>query len=525
GTIYTWSPSTGLNTTTGTTVTAIPASNTTYTVTGINGGCNSTATAAITVGSLTVGASAVSPTICSGGSTIINGTGATNYTWSPGTGLNATTGASVTATPTLTTTYTLTGTSGASCTDSTMITITVAAIPTVTVSASSTSICSGASTILNAGGATNYTWSPASSLSPSTGSPVTATPAASTTYTVYGTTAGGCSDSAVISITVNTTPTVTISSSSSDSICNGQSITLTATSGSGNYVWSNGATTSSITVSPGGATLYSVVAGSGACIDSAKQSVFVYPPFAVTMKSDSVCVGGQAIINVNATGGKPGYTYTWGSGLGTGPGPKAVIVTSVSPYYVCTVSDGCGDIISDSSRVYTYPTPRASFVPSPDTVEAGQFIGFVNSSTGATTSYWTFGDGGTDTSKQPYYLYNTNPGAYVVTLTASNGGCKDSVSDTVFVIQTIYIPNVFTPNGDGINDVFHVTIGGMKTYSIEIFNRWGEKVFIADSPEIDWDGMSMGGVAESDGTYYYIIKATDYIGKVYNFKGAVQLIR
>jgi gliding motility-associated-like protein len=525
GTTYTWSPGTGLNTTTGTTVTAIPASNTTYTVTGINGGCNSTATAAITVGSLVVGASAVSPTVCSGGSTIINAIGATNYTWSPGTGLNATTGASVTATPTVTTTYTLTGTSGASCTDSTMVTITVAAIPTVTVSASSNSVCSGTSVILTAGGATTYTWAPAASLSTSTGSPITVTPAASTTYTVYGTTAGGCSDSAVTSITVNTTPTVTISSSGNDSICNGQSITLSATSGAGNYVWSNGATTSSITVSPGSSTIYSVVAGSGACIDSAKQLVFVYPPFAVTMKSDSVCVGGQAIVNVTATGGKPGYVYTWGSGLGTGPGPKAVIISSVSPYYVCTVSDGCGDVISDSSMVYTYPTPKASFTPSPDTVEAGQFIGFVNSSTGATTYYWTFGDGGSDTNKQPYYLYNINPGPYVVTLTASNGGCKDSVSDTVFVIQTIYIPNVFTPNGDGINDVFHVTIGGMKTYSIEIFNRWGEKVFIADSPEIDWDGMSMGGVAESDGTYYYLIKATDYIGKTYNFKGAVQLIR
>ncbi|HSY76958.1 MAG TPA: gliding motility-associated C-terminal domain-containing protein, partial [Bacteroidia bacterium] len=106
-----------------------------------------------------------------------------------------------------------------------------------------------------------------------------------------------------------------------------------------------------------------------------------------------------------------------------------------------------------------------------------------------------------------------------------NGGCKDSVSDTVFVIQTIYIPNVFTPNNDGINDVFHVTMGGMKTYYIEIFNRWGERLFMANSPNIDWDGRSSAGVDESDGIYYYVIKAADYTGKQYNFQGYLQLIR
>ena len=75
----------------------------------------------------------------------------------------------------------------------------------------------------------------------------------------------------------------------------------------------------------------------------------------------------------------------------------------------------------------------------------------------------------------------------MVYLVGSNSlGCKDTAWDTVYVTEGIYIPNVFTPNGDGQNDVFHVTAGGMQEYNIEIFNRWGQMVFTANSPNIDW---------------------------------------
>jgi len=519
---YTWSPSVGLNTTTGPNVTAIPGASTTYTVTGTNGACSSTASVAISVGTLTVTAIAVSPTICNSGSTVINAAGATTYTWLPSSTLSASTGTSVTATPTVTTTYTLVGSSSSSCFDSTTVVITVGAAPSITVSASSNSICSGSTTTLTANGASTYTWSPSATLSASTGTSVTATPSANITYTVVGTTLGGCSDSNTVSITVNTTPTITITSSGSDSICSGQNVTLIANGSAGNYLWSNGATTSTIVVNSTGS--YQVIATNGICGDTVKQNVFVYPPFTVSMKSDSICIGQNAILNVTASGGKPGYNYVWGSGLGTGPGPKNVVTTTANPYYACTVSDGCGDLITDSTMVYTYPTPKASFIPSPDVVQAGQFIGFINTSTGTTNYFWAFGDETTSADSAPYHLYNI-PGDYVVTLIASNGGCRDSVSDTVFVTQNIFIPNVFTPNGDGVNDVFHVTIGGMQSYYIEIFNRWGEKLFEADSPQIDWDGRSNGGVAESAGTYYYEITATDYTGKVLKFKGPLELIR
>jgi len=523
-TSYTWSPGGGLSCTNCPNPTASPGATTTFTVTGTTAGCSSTDTVTISVGSISLSVIPVSSSICNGNSTTINASGATNYTWKPGTGLSSTTGSSVSANPTGTTTYTIVGTVGASCIDSTTVTITVNPIPTISVSANDSSICQGNSSILTASGASNYTWSPGTGLSATTGSPVTASPTGTITYTVVGTSAG-CSDSATFMLTVNPTPTITISLSGGDTLCKGQSETLTA-NGASNYTWSTGATTSSINVTPSGATTYSVKGANGVCMDSATVTLYNYPPMVLTMtKSDSICSGYPAQIGVSASGGKPAYNYQWNNGGGTGAGPVTVNPSSPT-YYMCKVTDGCGDSAKDSVLIFTYPAPTAAFVPTPDTIWGGQYVVFTNLSSNATSYFWSFGDGSTDTAFMPYYTYSSDQGTYVVVLVAKNAaGCADTAKRTVYVEEGIIVPNVFTPNGDGINDVFHVTAGGLATYYIEIFNRWGEKVFEANSPNIDWTGRSTAGVQESDGTYYYIIKATDYKGKQYNLQGSLQLIR
>ncbi|HXP48517.1 MAG TPA: gliding motility-associated C-terminal domain-containing protein, partial [Bacteroidia bacterium] len=161
----------------------------------------------------------------------------------------------------------------------------------------------------------------------------------------------------------------------------------------------------------------------------------------------------------------------------------------------------------------------------PDTVPGGQYVVFVNTSTNASSYYWSFGDGNSSNDSSTYHVYGP-PGSYVVYLIGTNAsGCVDTAWDTVYVIQGLIVPNVFTPNGDGQNDVFHVTVGGMQTYSIEIFNRWGQKLFSSDNPNIDWDGRSMSGIEEATGPYYYLINATDYNNKTYKLHGYLELIR
>ena len=154
-------------------------------------------------------------------------------------------------------------------------------------------------------------------------------------------------------------------------------------------------------------------------------------------------------------------------------------------------------------------------------------INFTNGSTGATSYLWHFGTGDTSTAVNPTYIY-TPLGNFTVCLMASNAtGCKDSVCSTIdiYINSTFVIPNVFTPNGDNINDVFAVQNKGLKTMDAEIYNRWGEKMFEWHTTNGGWDGRTTSGVLAPEGTYYFIIKATGLDGKDYFEKGGFTLVR
>ncbi len=204
---YVWSPSAGLSSTTGASVTANPTVTTIYTVTGTDGnGCENTAQVEVTVNSLPIVSVSSDIEICEGSSTTLTASGATDYVWSPSAGLSSTTGASVTANPTVTTTYTVTGVDGDGCENTAQVTVIVNPLPTVSVFALNTEICTGSSTTLIATGASTYSWSPSAGLSSTTGSSVTANPTVTTTYTVTGTDINGCENTAQVEISVNPYP-------------------------------------------------------------------------------------------------------------------------------------------------------------------------------------------------------------------------------------------------------------------------------------------------------------------------------
>jgi hypothetical protein len=214
GTTYTWSPSTGLNPTTGSSVIANPTVTTTYIVSGTTSGCTATATVTVTINPTpTITASPSPASYCPGGNSILTATGGSTYTWSPATNLSATSGASVTANPATTTTYTVTGTNSSGCSATSTVTVTVNPTPTITASPSPASYCPGGNSILTASGGSTYTWSPTTNLSATSGASVTANPAATTTYTVTGTNSSGCSATSTVTVTVNPTPTITASPS------------------------------------------------------------------------------------------------------------------------------------------------------------------------------------------------------------------------------------------------------------------------------------------------------------------------
>ncbi|MBN8556831.1 MAG: gliding motility-associated C-terminal domain-containing protein, partial [Burkholderiales bacterium] len=152
---------------------------------------------------------------------------------------------------------------------------------------------------------------------------------------------------------------------------------------------------------------------------------------------------------------------------------------------------------------------------------------FLNNSVNAATHYWTFGDGSNSSILEPQHTY-PGKGEYLVTLhVSSNDGCKDSLTMPVEIkpVFTIYIPNAFTPDGNGTNDFFTAKGQEITEFRMMIFNRWGELIFETDNIEKGWDGRANGGddIAQ-DGVYVYKIEVRDFRNKYYDYMGHVTLL-
>jgi gliding motility-associated-like protein len=250
-------------------------------------------------------------------------------------------------------------------------------------------------------------------------------------------------------------------------------------------------------------------------------------PAMPVLACNDVCANSQGN-TFTATG--TGATFTWtapaGATIASGQGTNAVDVDwgATSGLLSVTTSSAAGCASNPAScSITANVTPVASF----DTISSGFTYNFSDLSTGTITSWaWDFGDGSTSTTPNPSHTYSGN-GVQTVCLTVSNNGCADSICRTVTIDATdfINIPNVFTPDGDGVNDLFYIDNAGLTEYRLDIFNRWGVKVFQSETAGEKWDGRSTSGEILSDGTYFYILKAVSVTKKDYSTKGYIQLIR
>ncbi len=242
------------------------------------------------------------------------------------------------------------------------------------------------------------------------------------------------------------------------------------------------------------------------------------------------------------------------TGLGTGPlhyqwfdngspilNDTTLILTNaiggLANTYSLQVTDslGCHAIAAlGTGTTFTVPSvasPIISFTVSPDSAKGPipLVLTFTNqtTATGTITYTWTFGDGNGSNLASPSYTYNT-VGTYTVMLVASNGSCKDTSLPLIVITDEptmIIIPNVFSPNGDNINDLFFIINTGMSTLNCNIFNRWGQLLYTITAPNQGWDGKTPNGDNAPDGTYMYILQAQGLNGKTYKQQGTVTLVR
>jgi fimbrial isopeptide formation D2 family protein len=378
-TTYLWS-----NGATGSSITVNVAG--TYSVTGTTGGCSDVATATVTINPVAT-LNVTSATVCQGQIGTLIASGASTYQWS-----NGATTASISVS--VAGTYSVTGNSGSGCTGVGSGTLTVTPPPTVNVT--SISICAGQTGTLTASGATTYLWS-----NGSTGSSITVSVAG--TYSVTGTT-GGCSDVATATVTINPVATLNVTSAT---VCQGQIGTLIA-SGASTYLWSNGATTASISVSVAGT--YSVTGNSGSgCTGVGSGTLTVTPPPTVNVTSISICAGQTGTLTASGA-----TTYLWSNGS-TG---SSITVSVAGTYSVTGTTGGCSDVATATVTI----NPVATLNVTSATVCQGQ-IGTLIAS-GASTYLWS--NGATTAS-----ISVNVAGTYSVTGTSA--GCTDLATGTLTI--------------------------------------------------------------------------------------------
>ncbi len=519
---YAWSPSGG----NAASATNLAAGNYTLTVTDANG-CVQTQPVTITQPAALTNAMTVVNVGCSvtGSATanISGGTGPYTYSWSN----SVFTAADNNLAPG---SYTVTVTDANGCTlvDS----ATILSITPVTSTQTSTNItcfgsANGSGTVTPSGGTSPYTYS----WSPTGGNNATATNLAAGVYTVTITDANGCTATATITITQPTQLTST--STSTNILCNGQATgsgTVTPAGGTPGYTYSwapSGGTNS--TANNLAAGTYTVTAtDANGCVTTQTITLTQPPALTVATVSDSVCLGSATQIAANGAGGVGPYTYAWSNGQNTQI-DNVNINTTTS--FTVTVTDANGCTTTGTSLVTVNPDPVASIssnaINGVYTLVPNQQLCFFGPAAGVTAWDWILQPGTSNLQDPCVTVTAIDTGTYCAQLIVQNiHGCTDTANTCVEIVDVSYsIPNVFTPNGDGNNDVFLITNTGMKQLHCIIYDRWGVLIYEWDSPTGYWDGKTKGGGEAVDGVYYWTLDMTDYVGKTYGDHGFVHLIR
>ncbi|HET6990562.1 MAG TPA: PKD domain-containing protein, partial [Bacteroidia bacterium] len=366
----------------------------------------------------------------------------------------------------------------------------------------------------------------------------------------------GCVSTLTIPITVNALPAANFSSNIA---CQGSSTTLIDLSNAGtgtitNWTWNfgDGSPTSSVqnpTHTYANDSTFNVsliVTNSAGCVDTVNLPVLTSSVPVVAFAADTL--SGCPLLCVDFTdqstiASGTLVAWTWDFGDGSNPSstqnPSHCFPSSgIYSVTLTTVSNGgCTSSLMIPNMITVDPVPHASFSANPNpTTILNPLVYFTDLSTGnPITWHWDFGDLSTtaDTSivQNTQYSYTAETGGtYSVNLVVTNQyGCADDTTVDIIVEPdfAFFIPNSFTPNGDGVNDGFYGTGYGITTYQIWIFDRWGNLIFTTKDINEAWDGSVQGkggDIAQID-VYVWKVLLTDVFNKKHKYIGHVSLIK
>ena len=450
--------------------------------------------------------------------------------WTPAQFLSSTTIAKPIAKPNKSITYYVEVKNATGCSNVDSVSIAMAAQPSITLPADTT-VCIGGSITLSASvnNYSSFVWQKAEGLTDTASLSPTVSPAQTTSY-ILSASNSSCTVMDTVVVKVNALPVIGITNDTV--VCANTPVQLSATGGT-KYKWTPEATLSSATVAnpvarPLTNTLYTVeVTNANSCVqfDSVMVTVQAPPDFKVNPSIQSICLGDTAVLTASGAD-----TYKWSpqnSLTGTNGNVTKAFPTVTTLYKVVFTNAACNYTDSAFTSVEVRPMPTLSVTKSSD-IDCGFGLSQLTAtSNGATKFQWSPATGLSNTNVPNPVAIPAQTTTYTVTATSSEGCvAMDTITVAVSTSSTnnFNVPNAFTPNNDGKNDCFSVRYWGqMDQFLMEIYDRWGKKVFSTSNATQCWDGR-FKGVDQPVGTYVYYIKGKSVCGDVVK-KGTITLIR
>lgn len=521
-----------------TTATAVNLGQGTYTctITGADN-CSVPYTGTVTANAAAVlSALASAPAICEGEATnlSVTATGGTisNIVWMPGT-LN---GANVSVSPAATTTYTVTAKDNFGCNLTASVPVTVKPVPTSTFTISPSGVCLGTpQTITYIGNAPNtatYNWFGFAGATVQSGS-------GQGPYSILFNNAGnytlqlqvennGCTSTITTRKDTVSSPVTASFTVSEDEVCAGTTITATFTGSSANtatatWSWGGGAIQSGSGFGPynvqyNRSGIISLTVKDGACVSVANSKVIDVIPVPIAAFTADALKGCApfAVTFINQSQNYSDWKWRFGNGDSSTDANPVYTYNDVGRYTVTLITSSqnkCFDTLVQTDYIEVKAMPKAAFTATPvENVPVELHLAafsFTNASDYSNTYKWHFGDRDSSALINPQHRY-LYPGDYTVILEAINDiGCRDTAMRQFFKVipdKVLEIPNAFSPNGDGANDTWEIAgLRGAADCRVEIFNRWGERLYSTQGYFNPWDG-SWKGKPVPVATYYYVIK-------------------
>ncbi len=511
-------------------ITNVAAGNYTLTVTDVTQGCSKDSAFSLSNPTAPVISSiAVTPVPCGAtndGTIIVQASSAnganpnTAYTWS-----NSSTEISNTQTGLVAGTYSFTITDALGCKASGSGTITAATnCCGVDISATSTGPDCGQNNatidvVMNAAGTTPYSYSIDGTVyQPGT----TFSNLAAGTYSVYVSDATGCGDTTTITIAaINNT--LVLNLQNTDPGCSGVddgTVTAIVSGGSGaaSFNWSNNAGNIAAQSNLAAGTYSVTVSDAAGCSQTASAVLNAAQAVVVNLNDTVICVGDNFVLTAPA-----GFaSYTWSGGETT----QGIRIDSTNTYSV-TVSDANGCSATDAALVRVVPTPIITMTADTTIFENNE-VKLSPSITGNTAGAKYIWQSDRNLSCNDCASPVASPDdtiTYLLSYTSVEG-CRASASITVNIESgtNLFVPNLFSPNGDGDNDILRIFAIGLKEMNWKVFNRWGEKVFQSTDINVGWDG-NYNGLMQPPGVYVYVVELTFLNKKKRMYTGGLTLVR